>query len=336
MRRRDCSRGSRRANCSRRCKRLETRLGRAAPVVRWGPRRIDLDLLVHGDARIDEPGLCRSASRSRRAQFRAVSSRGHRAGAARPGAGPGARPARGDRRDRRLAVLPVMSPRAGQSMSRRRCSTRIATSSSKGRSASARRASRGGWRAASAASWCSSRASENPFLERFYRNPRAAAFQTQLYFLFQRARQLQDLRQHDLFETRARRRLPARQGPAVRAAHARRRGVRALRAGVRAARARRARSRTSSSTCRRRSTCCSTRIARRGIAYEQQHRAALPGAAAARRTRASSSSTSGAAPDRQCGGDRPRRQRRRLQAAARRGPAPPPRPPLLQPAQEPV
>jgi len=42
---------------------------------------------------------------------------------------------------------------------------------------------------------------DNPFLERFYRNPRAAAFQTQLYFLFQRARQLQDLRQHDLFAT---------------------------------------------------------------------------------------------------------------------------------------
>jgi deoxyadenosine/deoxycytidine kinase len=42
---------------------------------------------------------------------------------------------------------------------------------------------------------------ENPFLERFYKNPRAAAFQTQLYFLFQRARQLQDLRQQDLFET---------------------------------------------------------------------------------------------------------------------------------------
>lgn len=41
---------------------------------------------------------------------------------------------------------------------------------------------------------------ENPFLERFYRNPRAAAFQTQLYFLFQRARQIQDMRQHDLFD----------------------------------------------------------------------------------------------------------------------------------------
>jgi deoxyadenosine/deoxycytidine kinase len=41
---------------------------------------------------------------------------------------------------------------------------------------------------------------DNPFLERFYRNPRAAAFQTQLYFLFQRARQMQELRQHDLFQ----------------------------------------------------------------------------------------------------------------------------------------
>jgi deoxyguanosine kinase len=44
-------------------------------------------------------------------------------------------------------------------------------------------------------------ADENPFLERFYRNPRAAALQTQLFFLFQRTRQLEDIRQHDLFET---------------------------------------------------------------------------------------------------------------------------------------
>jgi len=41
---------------------------------------------------------------------------------------------------------------------------------------------------------------ENPFLERFYRNPRAAAFATQLYFLFQRARQMQQVRQQDLFD----------------------------------------------------------------------------------------------------------------------------------------
>ncbi len=42
-------------------------------------------------------------------------------------------------------------------------------------------------------------AEENPFLERFYKNPRAAAFQAQLFFLFQRARQLEEVRQEDLF-----------------------------------------------------------------------------------------------------------------------------------------
>jgi deoxyadenosine/deoxycytidine kinase len=36
-------------------------------------------------------------------------------------------------------------------------------------------------------------ADQNPFLERFYKNPRAAAFQTQLFFLFQRSRQLEDV-----------------------------------------------------------------------------------------------------------------------------------------------
>ena len=36
---------------------LEKRLGRSRPVVHWGPRRIDLDLLVHGATRCDEPGL---------------------------------------------------------------------------------------------------------------------------------------------------------------------------------------------------------------------------------------------------------------------------------------
>lgn len=41
---------------------------------------------------------------------------------------------------------------------------------------------------------------ENPFLERFYHNPQQNALATQLFFLFQRARQIQDLRQDDLFE----------------------------------------------------------------------------------------------------------------------------------------
>jgi deoxyguanosine kinase len=42
-------------------------------------------------------------------------------------------------------------------------------------------------------------AEQNPFLERFYRDPQATAFATQLHFLFQRAQQLGALRQADLF-----------------------------------------------------------------------------------------------------------------------------------------
>lgn len=42
-------------------------------------------------------------------------------------------------------------------------------------------------------------AQDNPFLERFYINPREVALPTQLFFLFQRARQIQELRQSDLF-----------------------------------------------------------------------------------------------------------------------------------------
>ncbi|CAM3466625.1 deoxynucleoside kinase [Parendozoicomonas haliclonae] len=41
---------------------------------------------------------------------------------------------------------------------------------------------------------------ENPFLERFYRHPRQVALATQLHFLFQRATQLQTIRQNDMFE----------------------------------------------------------------------------------------------------------------------------------------
>lgn len=44
-------------------------------------------------------------------------------------------------------------------------------------------------------------ADANPFLERFYANPKAAALPTQLFFLFQRAQQLQDLQQQDMFQS---------------------------------------------------------------------------------------------------------------------------------------
>ena len=41
---------------------------------------------------------------------------------------------------------------------------------------------------------------ENPFLENFYRNRKQAALATQLFFLFQRAQKIQDMRQADIFE----------------------------------------------------------------------------------------------------------------------------------------
>ena len=42
-------------------------------------------------------------------------------------------------------------------------------------------------------------AAENPFLEKFYQDPKSGALPVQLYFLFQRSRQLQELRQGDMF-----------------------------------------------------------------------------------------------------------------------------------------
>ncbi|HYQ71158.1 MAG TPA: deoxynucleoside kinase [Gammaproteobacteria bacterium] len=42
-------------------------------------------------------------------------------------------------------------------------------------------------------------AAENPFLERFYRDPRSGALPAQLFFLFQRVRQIEDMRQSDMF-----------------------------------------------------------------------------------------------------------------------------------------
>jgi len=42
-------------------------------------------------------------------------------------------------------------------------------------------------------------ADDNPFLNGFYDNQKNVAFQTQLFFLFQRAQQMQDLKQADMF-----------------------------------------------------------------------------------------------------------------------------------------
>jgi deoxyadenosine/deoxycytidine kinase len=44
------------------------------------------------------------------------------------------------------------------------------------------------------------RAEENPFLDRFYEDRLRNALSTQLFFLFQRAQQIQELRQSDIFQ----------------------------------------------------------------------------------------------------------------------------------------
>ncbi len=41
--------------------------------------------------------------------------------------------------------------------------------------------------------------SDNPFLPRFYEDPKTTALPTQLYFLFQRAKRIESLRQTDMF-----------------------------------------------------------------------------------------------------------------------------------------
>ncbi len=43
-------------------------------------------------------------------------------------------------------------------------------------------------------------ADENPFLERFYQDPRSGALPVQLFFLFQRVRQIEAMRQADMFQ----------------------------------------------------------------------------------------------------------------------------------------
>jgi len=45
-------------------------------------------------------------------------------------------------------------------------------------------------------------ADENPFIKRFYQDPKSTALPTQLHFLLQRAKQIQALRQSDLFADR--------------------------------------------------------------------------------------------------------------------------------------
>ena len=39
------------------CKRIETRMGREESDIRWGPRVVDLDILLYGEEKVNEPDL---------------------------------------------------------------------------------------------------------------------------------------------------------------------------------------------------------------------------------------------------------------------------------------
>ena len=72
-------------------------------------------------------------------------------------------------------------------------------SSSKARSGPAKPASPTSWPNTSDADTLLENANDNPFLPRFYQEPRRYALPTQLHFLFERSRQLRELTQGDLF-----------------------------------------------------------------------------------------------------------------------------------------
>ena len=73
---------------------VERELGRTRDGPRWGPRTIDLDLLLYGDETIDEPGLTVPASAAPRAAVRARAARRARPRSGRPGPRRGGGPAR--------------------------------------------------------------------------------------------------------------------------------------------------------------------------------------------------------------------------------------------------
>ena len=147
-----------------------------------------------------------------------------------------------------------------------------ATSSSRARSARARPRSRASSRTRMHADPLLEQPEDNPFLARFYEDSARYALPTQLIFLFQRVDQLRALAQLDLFRAADRRRLPVRQGPAVRAAQPDRRRVRALREDLPAPEAAGRRRPTSSSTCRRRCEMLVDRVQRRGVDFERHGR----------------------------------------------------------------
>ena len=306
---------ARRAEAAARLRRSERDAGRAAPRERWGPRLIDLDLLVYGEhahrhteLTVPHPGIAERGFVLVPLAEICADPRGARASVAwrnllqrlaRRGCSGSTHDAGSPTRTRRRAVptphrYVVVEGPIGV-----------------GKTSLARRLGRELRRAAGA------RAGRRESVPRALLSQSAARSRSRRSCIScSSARSSCRPAPAGPVRQRARRRLPAGEGRPVRAPDARRRGVRAVPAGARPAGDRRAACRTSSSTCRRRSTCCST--ASRAAASPTRARST-----AATSTRLNEAYArffheydAGAAADRECGRHRPDRQRGGLRRTA--------------------
>ena len=156
---------------------------------RWGPRTLDLDLLLYGNERIDSPELT--------VPHPGIAERGFVLAPLLDVAPDLAVPGAGRRPCGNIAAGIACRRHCGDSGRMTQVPHRyiaIEGPIGVGKTSLARRLA-----ATLNAQLVLEQAEENPFLERFYRNPRAGALPAQLFFLFQRAQQQASLSQADMF-----------------------------------------------------------------------------------------------------------------------------------------
>jgi 2-amino-4-hydroxy-6-hydroxymethyldihydropteridine diphosphokinase len=221
---------------------IERRLGRVR-TQRWGPRTLDLDLLLFEDLVLDDDDLRAAAPRAAETLVRARAARrvGPDAGASRhrrDHARAAAEARRASAGQTRLAPLELTTRDAGDRVHGRTVGSRpeLGLSDPSPGSLGDARVSVGenrylviegviGAGKTSLSRMLSDRLTsqlvleeveENPFLKDFYRDRARYAFQTQMHFLFSRYQQQRNLRPDRAVQRQARGRLPVPEGPHLR------------------------------------------------------------------------------------------------------------------------
>jgi 2-amino-4-hydroxy-6-hydroxymethyldihydropteridine diphosphokinase len=188
---------------------IERARGRERGDIHWGPRVLDLDLLAFGRLSIDEPGLTVPHPGIASRNFVLLPLREIAPDFDIPGLG--RRSMTASRVFRELpeqechCVDPQFHPRYRQPpIYRRRGADRCGqdcTGEAPGEESIRRTDTGRGLSESLSGELILEEAFQNPFLERFYREGKSAALPTQMFFLFSRARQLEQLRQSDMFAT---------------------------------------------------------------------------------------------------------------------------------------